>query len=94
MKSAKEILDVGIGGFTTMRMEFLRSAAKPNGALIPRNWTSNCCYEELERDGLVLEILNTERVSFHRHWVTTIAGRRALSPAERPDTEKIDGSQS
>lgn len=84
MKSASEILDVSIGGFTTMRNEFLQSAAKPNGAKIPRGWSSNRCYEELEREGLVLEILNTGCLGFQRrHWMITTVGRDVLSQAEQ-----------
>jgi hypothetical protein len=84
MKSAKEILDIRIGGKTTMRLEYLKSASKPNGSRIPSNWSSNRCYEELERDGLVIEGHDVTP-GWQRQWLITDAGRAALNQQGKRD---------
>lgn len=78
MKPASEILNVGIGGFTTMRLEYLKSASKEGGSRIPSLWSSNRCYEELVREGLVVEGPETQP-GWRRHWLITDAGRAYLN---------------
>lgn len=77
MKPASEILDVSIGGFTSMRRQFLNNAAKEGGSRIPSLWSSNRCYEELVREGLVIEGPETQP-GWRRHWIITDAGRAYL----------------
>jgi hypothetical protein len=77
MRPASEILDVGIGGFTTMRLEYLKSASKDGGSRIPSRWSSNRCYEELAREGLVIEGPET-KPGWQRQWLITDAGREVL----------------
>jgi hypothetical protein len=77
MRPAKEILGVRIGGVATMRSEFLESALKPGGARIPSLWSSNRCYEEMEREGLVTEG-DDVTPGWQRQWIITEAGREYL----------------
>lgn len=78
MKPASEILDCGIAGITTMRLEYLKSASKIGGSKIPSLWSSNRCYEELVNEGLVVEGPET-KPGWQRHWLITDAGRAVLA---------------
>lgn len=77
MRPASEILNCGIAGITTMRLEYLKSASKDGGSKIPSRWSSNRCYEELVKEGLVIEGPDT-KPGWQRHWLITDAGRRYL----------------
>lgn len=90
-KTPAEILDVSIGGFTSMRLEYLKSVSKPNGSRIPSNWSSNRCYEELEREGWVTEGHDVTP-GWQRQWFITEAGRAALSKASSVPTHREEPS--
>jgi hypothetical protein len=85
MKPAKEVLDVSIGGFTTMRLEYLRNASREGGSRIPSLWSSNRCFEELQREGLVVEGPETQP-GLRRQWLITDAGRTYLFQQQRKET--------
>jgi len=82
MKPAGEILDVSIGGFTTMRLEYLRNASREGGSRIPSRWSSNRCFEELQREGFVTEGPETQP-GWRRQWLITDAGRAYLEQTRR-----------
>lgn len=86
-KTPAEILDVSIGGFTSMRLQYLKNASKPNGSRIPSNWSSNRCYEELEREGFVIEGHDVTP-GWQRQWLITDAGRAALRKASSVPTHR------
>jgi len=70
------ILDTSIGGFTTLRLELLKSASREGGSQIPRSWNSNKAYAELVNEGLVTE--EPAKNGLLRCWKITDAGRAAL----------------
>lgn len=82
LKPASEILDVSIGGFTSMRLQYLKNASKPNGSRIPPSWSSNRCYEELEREGFVIEGHDVTP-GWQRQWLITNVGRDFLNQHKR-----------
>ncbi len=88
MKPTSELLNVSIGGFTTLRLEYLRNASRDGGSMIPSLWSSNRCFEELEREGLVTEGPGTQP-GWRRQWLITDAGREMLTAVSTPQ-EKAD----
>ena len=80
MTSPDKILNVSIGGFTTMRLELLKSASRDGGSQIPRSWNSNKAYAELVKEGLVTE--EPAKNGLLRCWKITEAGRAALLAKE------------
>lgn len=81
MITAKEVLDARIGSFTSMRVQYLRNASREGGVRIPTRWSSNRSFEELEREGLVIEGNDVSMPGWQRQWLITGAGRIFLASA-------------
>ena len=75
-RTLSEMLDVSLGGITTLRTELLFSASKNTGACIPDDWSSIALYAQLEKDGLTVETLDAPKGS--RRWLITDAGSALL----------------
>lgn len=75
------ILDASIGGFTTMRLEYLKNASREGGSSIPRRWRSNEDYAALAAEGLVAEA--PARNALLRCWKITDAGKTMLAAQAR-----------
>lgn len=76
-KTPTQVLDASIGGFTTMRLEYLKNASREGGSSIPWKWKSNDCYEQLAAEGLVSEVPVGN--PFVRCWKITESGAALLA---------------